>query len=228
MFLTKMPLNLQRRRARKLLGSPQAMHAAVLAGFVDARPTEKGRILWRVDTHESYRVVLYTVSPKKPDFTHIVEQAGWPTTETWETRSYDVLLNSLKPGQRWHFRLTANPVHSARKEGWSTTKPLGHVTLKQQEQWLLDRASRLGFRIAPTDFNDESSAGFDFMVIDRSVRRFTKKNHLVTLSTATFEGHLEVTDVEAMRRTLTFGVGRAKAYGCGLLTLAPPLKNVPA
>jgi CRISPR system Cascade subunit CasE len=41
------------------------------------------------------------------------------------------------------------------------------------------------------------------------------------LSTAVFEGQLEITDTEAMRRSLTGGIGPAKGYGCGLLTLAP-------
>ncbi|MER2092060.1 MAG: type I-E CRISPR-associated protein Cas6/Cse3/CasE [Saccharopolyspora rectivirgula] len=223
MFLTKMPLNPRRRGTGKLLGSPQAMHAAVLAGFADARPTGEGRILWRLDSGQ-HRLVLYTVSPEKPDFTHLVEQAGWPTTETWDTRDYGVLLDSLRPGQRWHFRLTANPVHSARKEDWHTTKPIGHVTVKQQEQWLLDRAPRLGFRIPPVKGDN---GGLDLAVVERKTHRFPKRGHLVTISTATFEGHLEITDAEALRRTLTFGVGRAKAYGCGLLTLAPPLRDAP-
>jgi len=42
----------------------------------------------------------------------------------------------------------------------------------------------------------------------------------VTLVTVTYDGLLEVTDPDALRRTLTRGLGRAKAYGCGLLTLA--------
>ena len=31
----------------------------------------------------------------------------------------------------------------------------------------------------------------------------------------------EIADAEAFRRTLCNGVGRAKAFGCGLLTVAP-------
>lgn len=38
--------------------------------------------------------------------------------------------------------------------------------------------------------------------------------------TVTFDGRLEVTDPAALRRTLTLGLGKAKAYGCGLMTLA--------
>ncbi|SNR83717.1 CRISPR-associated protein, Cse3 family [Haloechinothrix alba] len=224
MFLTKMPLNPRRRGARKLLSSPQAMHAAVLAGFADARPTEEGRVLWRLDTYNQHRIVLYVASPDKPDFSHVAEQAGWPTTEAWDVRALDGLLDSLRNGQRWQFRLTANPVRSARRDGWRETKPLAHVTVAQQQQWLLDRTDRLGFRITDTEHRapEGEDGPPDLAVVDRETHRFQRNGHRVTVSTATFQGQLEVTDPEALRTTLTFGVGRAKAYGCGLLTLAKP------
>ncbi|MEU7482087.1 type I-E CRISPR-associated protein Cas6/Cse3/CasE [Lentzea sp. NPDC042327] len=41
------------------------------------------------------------------------------------------------------------------------------------------------------------------------------------LSAASFEGRLEITDPDALRHSLTHGIGHGKAYGCGLLTLAP-------
>jgi CRISPR system Cascade subunit CasE len=218
MFLTRMQINPRRRGAQKLLSSPQAMHAAVLAGFPDPRPSQDGRVLWRVDTYQSHRVLLYTVSPDKPDFTHLAEQAGWPTTTAWDTRGYDSLLESLRTGQRWHFRLAANPVHSARRAEWTETKPLAHVTVAQQQQWLLDRADKLGFRLSRCATGDAP----DVVVVDRGMRHFTRNgSSRVTVSVVTFEGHLEITDPEALRRSLTFGIGRAKSYGCGLLTLAP-------
>jgi CRISPR system Cascade subunit CasE len=220
MFLTKMPINTRRRGAQRLLSSPQAMHAAVMAGFADPRATEEARVLWRLDTYDGHRVVLYVVSPGKPDFSHIVEQAGWPTTETWRTRPYGPVLDTLRVGQRWLFRLTANPAHSARREGWVSTKPLGHVTVKQQERWLIDRSQRKGFRLVLPGPGD--STEYDLAVIDRTVRRFRRKDATVTIAVATFEGQLEVTDATAFRRALTGGIGRAKSYGCGLLTVARP------
>lgn len=222
MFLTRMPLNPARRGTRKLLSSPQTMHATVLAGYVDPHPTPEGRVLWRLDQYEDGRkIFLYVASPDKPDFTHIIEQAGWPTTAAWETRSYDGLLDSLRMGQRWQFRLTANPVHAVRLDGWSHSKPLAHVTVKQQERWLLDRAAKMG--VAPTSGRGESQPGDpELAVVARAVHRFKRNGASVTVATATFEGQLEVTDAEALRCTLTHGIGRAKAYGCGLLTLARP------
>ncbi len=223
MFLTRMPINPARRGARALLSSPQALHAVVLAGFPDARRTDEGRVLWRLDSYDRNRVFLYAASPQRPDFTHLVEQAGWPTTQTWETRDYTRVLESLRKGQHWHFRLTANPVRSGRRDGWANTKPLAHVTVKQQEQWLLDRADRLGFRVMPCTAGGADQ--LDVAVVHRAVRRFDHRGSRVTLAIATFEGHLEVIDTAALRRSLTHGIGRAKAYGCGLLTLARPAQT---
>ncbi|EID12769.1 CRISPR-associated Cse3 family protein [Mycobacterium xenopi RIVM700367] len=226
MYLTKMVINARRRGARLLMASPQALHAAVMASFANGRPTDDGRVLWRLDVYNAHRVVLYTVSPDKPDFTHIVEQAGWPTTEAWETRCYDPLLESLRSGQHWQFRLTANPVRSGLRKGWTDTKPLGHVTVKQQEYWLIQRSQKAGFRLVPsTHAGDDGDV--DLAVVDRSIRRFRRKDGQVTIATATFEGHLEVTDPEALRWALTRGIGRAKSYGCGLLTLAHPRASRP-
>ncbi|EXU63555.1 CRISPR-associated protein Cse3 [Streptomyces sp. PRh5] len=49
----------------------------------------------------------------------------------------------------------------------------------------------------------------------------TSKRHRVTLVTVTYDGRLTVTDADRFRATLTQGLGKAKAYGCGLMTLVP-------
>lgn len=226
MFLTRMQLNPARRGTRRLISSPHTIHAAVLAAYSDPRPSADGRVLWRLDQYENgKKLLLYVVSPEKPDFTHVIEQAGWPTTHAWETRSYAELLDSLRAGQRWSFRLTANPTHAVRKEGMDDTKPLAHVTVDQQLRWLVDRAVGLGFRIVPAIVGADDGDP-DLVVVDRDVRRFKRRRSTVTIATATFEGTAEVIDGDALRRCLTHGIGRAKAYGCGLLTLARPAGRI--
>lgn len=218
-FLTRMPLNGRRRGAAKLLSSPQSMHAAVQSAFPPgALESAGGRALWRVDRAGDHEISLYIVSPVEPDLSHLVEQAGWQTGEMWQTRDYRPLLTRLEVGQHWAFRLTANPTFHGYKTGrdWSDTKPLAHVTVKQQETWLLDRAENAGFRV-PDGPHEEAA----LRVVSRSTLRFTKGGHRVVVGCATFEGVLEVLDPDALARTLTSGLGRAKAYGCGLLTLAP-------
>lgn len=42
----------------------------------------------------------------------------------------------------------------------------------------------------------------------------------ITVEAVRFDGHLVVTDPVAFAEAVTAGIGRAKAYGCGLLSLA--------
>lgn len=217
MYLTRFEINTARRGARTLLSSPQNVHAAVLSAFPSgtAEPGEHGRLLWRIDaigpaTH------LYLVSPDKPDLTHLVEVAGWPSTQGWVTKDYDALLDRLTTADRWAFRLRANPTRSGRKTSESpTTQRFGHLTAAQQLTWLTSRAQKAGFEI-PIGHLEQPQAA----VVQRDVLRFDRRGSQVTLATATYEGTLIVRDPAAVRRTLTHGLGPAKGYGCGLLTLA--------
>lgn len=217
MYLTRMFVNSRLRSAVKLLGSPQCMHAAVMNTFgPGALDTEApGRVLWRLDTIGD-RQALYIASPVEPDMRSLVEQAGWINGESSTTRPYAPLLDSISDGQLLRFRLTANPTHSVRKPGWEDTKPCGHTTVKQQEDWLLQRCTGWGFTIP-----DGTTETDQLSITDRRTLRFRRGSKHVTLAQATYEGLLTVTNPTALRSTLTAGVGRGKAYGCGLLTISP-------
>jgi CRISPR system Cascade subunit CasE len=201
------------------------MHGAVLSCFHAGQ--EGGRVLWRLDPHLSEQW-LYVVSPAPPDLTSLIEQAGWPQTDGGDVRSYGPLLDRLAMGQRWQFRLTANPTQASRRGGpiavgrpprmLERSKRFGHVTVKHQEEWLLTRCEAWGFTIP----YDEEQDALDLVVSERKVESFRRGDNRVTIAKASYEGHLVVGDPEALRRTLVTGAGPAKAYGCGLLTLAPP------
>lgn len=218
MYLTKMPLNRRRRGAIRMLSNPQVMHAAIASAFPPGSLAEAGgRALWRIDTHGRDEISLFIVSPTEPDLTHIVEQAGWQTGAAWQTRDYSPVLDGLRVGSRYSFRLRANPVHSIRRGSSRDTKPVAHVTVRYQEQWLADRAHKHGFAVVSGPYDVPSLS-----VVERGVMRFGKDGgRKVTIAHATFEGVLEVTDAALLRRALCEGIGRAKAYGCGLITLAP-------
>jgi CRISPR system Cascade subunit CasE len=217
MHLTRLEINPRRHSVTPLLASPQRLHAAVLAAFPESREEPPdGRILWRLD-EGSHDHVLYIVSPGQPDLTHLVETAGRPT-HGWQTRDYDPFLNRLQPGQQWAFRLRANPVHNARPaDGVSRGKRFAHVTAAQQTSWFRRRAEVNGFSVA------NGAAGEPNMLLRaRHTVKFDRRGQTVTLTTAVFEGVLRVEDATALRAALTNGIGPAKGYGCGLLTLAAP------
>lgn len=217
--LTRLYINPQKRGARKLLNDPQAMHAAVRASFPPDLDEAEGRVLWRVDSHQ-HEHVLYVVAPERPDAHHLVEQAGWMTRPA-ETADYARFTSNLMSGQRWRFEIVANPVSSVATQRGRRGKVVFHVTPEQQLQWFLERAEKSGFSIVRDDQNNPQ-----IRVTGRNTLRFFRgdraKSRPVTLHTARFDGVLEVTDAERLRSTLVNGLGRAKAYGCGLLTLARP------
>lgn len=220
MILTQFELNPRRRGSQQLISSPQAMHAAVLAGFpgtVSGHVSSPGggRVLWRLD-RQDHRYILLVLSPKTPDFTHLVEQAGWPNTKTWHSKNYEGLLDGVAAGDRYSFRLRANPVHALAPEpGEKRGKVVAHVTPAQQSDWLDLQGENHGFMIPRSP--EETP---QVRITDRDTVTFLRNRKLVTLRQATFDGSLIVTDRERFVNALTQGIGRAKGYGCGLLTLA--------
>lgn len=209
--LTRLYLNPRKRGARKLLTNPEAMHAAVRSAFPPDIDTSGARVLWRVDSQGDEHT-LYIVGPEKPDALHIVEQAGWDTRPP-QSADYGRFQDSLVNGQHWRFGLVANPVSAKAGERGTRGKIVAHVTAEQQLAWLTSRGEAAGFRL----LDDATVVGRERLSFQQ-VKGSTKRR--ISISTARFAGTLEVTNAEALRTTLNQGIGRARAYGCGLLTLA--------
>ena len=221
-FFSRFLINPQRRAAWKLLRSPQAMHAAVMATLPPDTDYSESRILWRLDESQ-HGSVLYMVSPEKPDFSALVEQAGWQT-RPGESVHYGRMLSKLENGQEWAFRLAANPVKRLTNKQTGKREVFPHVTVAQQQAWIREHAPKWGFEIIP------SIEGQDIeecpVVSSRQDLAFARRNAegklgKVTHRKAQFEGVLRIIDVELFRRSLVQGMGRGKAYGMGLMTLAP-------
>jgi CRISPR system Cascade subunit CasE len=232
MYLTSFRLNTARSGARRLLASPHMLHAAVMSSFASPPSTPQGdaRVLWRVDHNSRAETLLYIASPDRPDLTHLQEQAGWPTTGTWQTRDYGAFLSRLSDGEVWAFRLTANPVHKVRTHDEQTdTKRTAHRTPRHQIAWLAKQQQRSGFALIRRPTQQPlapETDDYEVIVHRHQNLSFTKSPQQtsgkpVTLNTVTYDGRLRITDADAVRQVLTAGLGKAKAYGCGLMTLAP-------
>ncbi|TFI00786.1 type I-E CRISPR-associated protein Cas6/Cse3/CasE [Micrococcus flavus] len=134
-------------------------------------------------------------------------------------------LSRLVTGQRWAFRLAANPVKAKAQPDGRRSKVLPHVTPAQQVAWLQERAAGWGFSVPAAGESDGPGA---VTVTHRADERFGRgqngagrRRSRVTLRVVQFDGVLDVADASLLRQALTGGMGRAKGYGCGLMTLRP-------
>jgi len=226
--LSRIWLNPLRTGAQRLIRNPQAMHATVLGGL--ARQPVDERVLWRLEL-QPHRGELLVLTETRPSWEHVIEQAGWTVAEEPQamTVPYDGLLGRLVSGAEFAFRLRANPTSSRRHPDSLTPSQAAraqgrrgvvvpHTTAAAQTQWLLDHLPSWGF--SAVELADGNPA---VGVTGRERLAFSRERGAprVILQTATYDGRLRVDDVELARTSLMQGVGRGRAYGCGLITLAP-------
>jgi len=207
MYLSRVKIDTNLRSSRNALADNNRFHAMVASCFDGS--IEKQRPLWRIDTLNNSTYLLI-VSSEAPLFDRLLPQVTSGESENADSKDYSAFLSAIKNGETYRFRVTANPVFSSPKarDTSGRGRVYGHVTVDQQKSWLSDRAEKNGFELV----------GFD--VLSRGIKKFNRQGKAVTLSIATFEGVLTVTNADLLRSALTNGVGRAKAYGCGLMTLA--------
>lgn len=144
-----------------------------------------------------------------------------------ETKPY---RPQVREGQVLAFSLRLNPVvsrrdaqgrqqrhdivmdykHRLKNEGTPPGQWPGRAELVRQGAWtwLSQRMHKLGFVLSEAAFFTEAYEQHQLFKKDKSP---------IHLSTVDCRGHLTVKDTERFQRTLTKGIGPAKAFGCGLL-----------
>jgi CRISPR system Cascade subunit CasE len=139
-----------------------------------------------------------------------------------QTKRYEP---SVISGQRLGFALRANPAQSVKVEGrdrgirvdavMHAKARLGRVFGAEDVEvaaltWLFTRETRLGVKF---DKERCSAGGYRQVQIGRAGAKPIRH------SVIDYEGVLEVQNPDALAEALTGGVGKARAYGCGLLLL---------
>lgn len=181
-------------------------HQRVWQAF-SGREDQARDFLIRVDRkEEAYRVLILSSSvPSKPD---------WCPTDSFGTK---VIQDDFFAHPRYRFSLLANPTKKLRVDNadGSRKKNGRRVPLTQRKDliaWLQRKAAAGGFSINPDSLR----------TIPRGREFFHKDGATHGTHTAVeFQGELTVTDPAQLRATVAAGVGSAKAFGFGLLVLAP-------
>ena len=204
MYLSRIKLNTSRTQTMRALVAPNVFH-----GAIETCDENRGRKLWRVDTLRG-KPYLLVLSEEQLDLTKAAEQFGYDIS--YESKSYDGLLERIVNGSRWQFRLIANPTVQKYDDKKGRGKVLAHITTEFQGEWLKKQAEKHGFSL-----NDEEwlVTGLKWYIFKKNRSR----KNTVRMLAVTYEGVLTVTDADAFRKALCSGIGREKAYGMGMITI---------
>ncbi|TXS52765.1 type I-E CRISPR-associated protein Cas6/Cse3/CasE [Streptomyces sp. t39] len=134
-----------------------------------------------------------------------------------ETRSLDTLLSHLQKGMVVNYRCVANPVRKPR----ATTRqadslpPIVALSGNAAIEWWERQSNASG--LEPLNINAHPLA----MVRGRRGSEGAAAEQRIQHARTQFDGTARILDAEMLREKLAKGIGRGKAYGCGLLSIAP-------
>ena len=195
------------------------------------------QIIWNLfeNAEDTKRDFLYRRFDQgtTPQFFVLSQRSPKNDTGIWsiETNEYAPVV---KKGNQFSFNLRVNPVVTKKIEGAKNPKSRKHddivmearakytksgktipsnneIIMEAGLKWMKERAKNYGFSV------NESK-----VIIDGYTQLTGKKDragHAIRLGVMDFSGILEITDVTQFTQTLYQGIGRAKAFGCGLLLL---------
>jgi CRISPR system Cascade subunit CasE len=214
MYLSRLILNPRHRRVQREIANPYELHRTLMSAFPADLP-EKERVLYRVDTdpHTGVPTALLQ-SHTAPDWVALHDRAGYLLPESQcpprvhanpATKPFDLALSA---GQVLTFRLRANP--TVKRDGSR------HGLYKEEEQrdWLARKGEQNGFRPLRVTVIQEGDQ------LSWKPRKGDEKRKLTHFAVR-FEGLLQVTDPDALWEAVQNGIGPAKSFGFGLLSLAP-------
>lgn len=209
MYISRVAIDSRNRKKIRDLSHLGAYHNWVESCFEEEFDNDvRTRKLWRIDELKGQKYLLI-VSENRPDLEKL-EKYG--IAGSGETKKYDHYLASVEEGKYYRFRVTLNPVISLSQGIGKRGRTVPVNTAEQQLHFLEKRAEELGFQLVPDNYQILSRSWED-------LRKHGQKT--IQLSKVTYEGILKVIDKETFYHTLTCGIGKKKAYGCGLMTVIP-------
>lgn len=237
MFLTRLILDPSSREVRRDLSDCQGLHRRVMSGFPDgaSEPNRGARaqhgVLHRLDA-ERDSLVLYVQSLTRPSWECLPRDYLLATSldvDNPATRPLCEAYEGIRPGQVLAFRLRANPTRKIdTRSGPDGARRNGRrVELRDDGariDWLRRKEADGGFRLMSTRVRTEVPdvrIGRERKVHGWRSASMGGQRRRVTLAPVLYEGLLSVIDADRFRAALRAGIGPAKAYGFGLMSIAP-------
>ncbi|MCD0447508.1 type I-E CRISPR-associated protein Cas6/Cse3/CasE [Glycomyces sp. A-F 0318] len=220
LFLARISLNPTHRDVQRDLGDAAQMHTTLMRLLPDgmgADPRKQANLLFRVENGPTGTTVLaQATQPLHPERL----PTGYATADVKDITG---LLHAVQKGTAVRYRVDLNPTKSERRNTPTTDapasgrppRPRGTVRALSgpaADTWWRQRAADSGLdlhTLLPTNpaWPPRRNTGADRTTIQFTLCRY--------------EGIGTITDPDRLRIALTEGIGRAKPYGAGLLSLLP-------
>lgn len=222
MFLHRVHLDPRGRAARRDLSDPYQLHSTLCRAFCEPnKKCPEGEILWRLEpeTDPTGCSRILVQSRSMPDWRRIGVQ-GWLAKADPAINLKDRLnLHALKVGQRFRFRLRANPCVT--RNG----KRLGLLRQAEQEVWAQRKGQLHGFslpRLTSVDLSESSQARVGVRISEAQMSRGNQHSgNRIRIFSVLYDGILTVIDTDKFKAALQTGIGHGKVMGLGLLSVVP-------
>ena len=211
-YLSRLILNPRSRQVQAELARPYELHRTLMRGFPDGVKREGANLLHRLEIHpRTGALTLLAQSTLKPDWTYLQNGKNYLLDPP---QSKPINLH-LPAGRTLRFRLVANPTVKKKRDDKKHSNRVPLVREEKQTEWLKEKKGQQhGFHVLSLRISQMQKHTFW-----KSKQK--DKRPPLSLYTVQFDGLLEITDAEKFAQALQTGIGPAKAFGCGLLSLAP-------
>lgn len=177
------------------------------------RPDAQRDFLFRLDERNEFMEVLVLGSTA-------ADRPGWCPDHDFAFAT-KLIPASFYGHQAYRFRLLANPTRkvpfSASGERLPNSRRVALTDGAAQREWLARKAAAAGF-----SFHDPS---LEILPLGRE--RFLREGRTGVHHAVEFTGRLQVTDATTFQQSSLAGIGPAKAFGFGLLAIAPVSESKP-
>jgi CRISPR system Cascade subunit CasE len=236
LYLSRLSLNPRSRQVRSEMAHPYEMHRTLMRAFPGESDGGPGRVLFRLE--EDRRLESPTVlvqSEKEPRWTFLGELNDYLCADVETPKDIMPAYQNLRNGQILRFRLRANPTKRiAKQDDPMKGKRVELARENEQIDWLirkgLERENGVpgGFQLLMKAVKNTRGEAGKIACVDvcpegkqTGRKREEGHGHVTTHLAVLFDGLLRVTDKGAFLESLIRGIGSGKAFGFGLLSVAP-------
>ncbi len=217
MYLSKIVLNTRNRGVMADISNMYSMHQTLISMLPGYDNSPDSKYLYRLEQDERRNTAIIQMQSEiEPCFDKHFD-TGY--LQIAQSKEYSPKFNN---GEQYRFRLYANAVRKRTYNPDKDTNPNPNKKSSESvlvpmykedemEKWLSDRAISNGFELL----------GQPNMA--KSYRKFSKKGesaHSSNLFGVQYDGILRITDAEQFAEALRSGIGKGKAFGFGLLSVA--------